>query len=121
MRASSHSNSGQLGWVAMLGGFDNPQRLFGAAGGEQATRDLGRDLRDLSRSCVILRDEGVDVALRVGDVSQGQMDDAGPMAVLYLVLVNWTARRPADFPSFVLFKLFDWFFGQGDEALLQMF
>ena len=51
-----------------LGGFDNLQRLVGSAGGYEPTGDFCCNLWDLSRSCVILRDEGVDVALRVGDV-----------------------------------------------------
>nr|WP_312030543.1 hypothetical protein [Methylosinus sp. H3A] len=67
-----------------------------------------------------MRNEGVDVALRVGNVAQCKPDDAGPMAVLDLVFEDRTARRPADFAPLVILDPFYRLVGQRDEMLLQM-
>src|SRR4051812_27473912 len=47
----------------VLGRLDRPPRFFNAAGGKQAPRDVGGDLRRFPGFFLVLIDEGVDVAL----------------------------------------------------------
>lgn len=65
------------------------------AGREEPLRDLGGDLRNLACFGLVLRNEAVDVALRVGDVLQRHADRALAFPILHLVLVGGALRAPA--------------------------
>src|SRR6478609_2591346 len=60
----------------VLGRIDHPQRLFRAAGLEQAPGNIRSDLRDLSRLLIVLSDEGIHVALGVRNLPQGETNGA---------------------------------------------
>ena len=67
-----------------------------------------------------MRDEGVDVALRVGNVSERPLDNAGAVTIGDVVFVDRSTHCPTDLSALVLGRLFRRLLGQGDEALLQM-
>jgi len=56
-----------------------------------------------------------------GNVPERHFDDVGAVTIGDFVFVDRSARRPANFSSLVLGRLFDRLPGQSDEALPQMF
>lgn len=105
----------------MFRSFDRLQGFDSSAGRQKSASDFRGYSRNFARLSVVLSDEGVDVALRVGDVSQRQMNDAGAMPSVDFVFVDGSAHGPADFSPLLILGVFDRLFGQGEEALLQMF
>ena len=67
-----------------------------AAGCEQPLRDLRGDLGYLHGLFVVLSDEGINIALRIGDFHERQADGADAGALGYLVGVDRTARSKAN-------------------------
>ena len=76
--------------------LEEGERLFGAAGREQAGRDGGRPLRGPSGPFVL--DECVDIALVVGDVLQGTPERAGGCVVTHPSSSGAPPERPSAAP-----------------------
>src|ERR1700676_2023934 len=100
----------QIGPTAplVLGRFDRPPRVLATAGREQASCDPSGDFRDLPDLFVVLRDESVNISLRVRDFQQRKSNGAGAGVLGDFVGVEWPVRTPTDGLSFFRRRFFDW-------------
>ena len=104
----------------MLGGFNRLPRLFGAARHEQPLSDLRGDLRHLPCLLFILSDEGIDIALSIGDFFQRQPHGADAGTLRHLISVGRPTQTPGyDLPVRPLSG--DFRTGSADSAIMRCF